>query len=77
MAMTSDQYKDRAERLLVNYFKAIAKKAGMEWEPDYTAEIAVAVDDIVCAAVEEMQEILGRAQDAIASELQDIRELLP
>jgi hypothetical protein len=43
-------HRDRAVRLLVNYFEAIAKKAGMKWDPDYTAEIDEAVSAIVAAA---------------------------
>lgn len=46
--------RERAAALLVNYFKAIAKQAGMRWDPDYTAEIGEAVDAIVDAAVEAM-----------------------
>ena len=41
---------DRAKALLVNYFHAIAKKAGMPWDSDYTAEIEEAVDHIIDAA---------------------------
>jgi len=39
--------RDRAVALLVNYFEAIAKKAGMKWDPDYTAEVGEAVDAII------------------------------
>lgn len=39
--------RERAVELLVNYLEAIAKKAGMKWDPDYTAEIREAVDAIV------------------------------
>lgn len=42
--------RDRAVRLLVNYFAAIAQHAGMRWDPDYTAEITEAVDAIVKTA---------------------------
>lgn len=37
--------------LLVNYFEAIARKAGIQWDADYTAEIAAAVDHIIDTAV--------------------------
>lgn len=51
-----NQHSARAVHLLVNYFEAIAKKAGMRWDSDYTAEIHEAVDYIVSAAVEAMRE---------------------
>jgi len=44
-------HRDRAVVLLVNYFEAIARKAGMKWDPDYTMEIGEAVDEIINAAV--------------------------
>jgi hypothetical protein len=47
--------REKAARLLVNYFQAIAKHAGMKWDPDYTVEIEQAVDEIVEAAVSEAQ----------------------
>lgn len=42
--------RDRAVQLLVNYFDAIARKAGLRWDPDYTAEIGEAVDAIIEAS---------------------------
>lgn len=52
--------RDRAVVLLVNYFEALAKKSGMKWDPDYTAEIGEAVDAIIDAALE-----VARTDDAI------------
>lgn len=49
-------HRDRAVVLLVNYFEAIAKKAGMTWDADYTAEISEAVDEIVSAAILEVRD---------------------
>lgn len=46
-------HRDRAVSLLVNYFKAIAKKAGMPWDADYTTEVGEAVDEIIEAAIAE------------------------
>jgi hypothetical protein len=45
-------HRDRAVALLVNYLEAIARKAGMKWDADYTAEIGEAVDAIIEAAVD-------------------------
>jgi len=45
-------HRDRAVSLLVNYFEAIARKAGMRWDPDYTAEINEAVGQIIEATRE-------------------------
>jgi hypothetical protein len=39
--------RDRAVGLLVNYFEALARHAGMKWDPDYTVEIGEAVDEII------------------------------
>jgi hypothetical protein len=47
-------HRERAVVLLVNYFEAIARKAGMPWDADYTVEIGEAVDEIVAAAVQEV-----------------------
>jgi hypothetical protein len=44
-------HRDRAVALLVNYFEAIAKKAGMRWDADYTTEVGEAVDAIIEASV--------------------------
>jgi hypothetical protein len=44
---TMSAARDRAVALLVNYFEAIAKKAGMPWHPDYTVEIGEAVDAMI------------------------------
>jgi hypothetical protein len=52
MTVVSNQFSERAVNLLVNYFQAIATKAGMRWDSDYTVEIHEAVDAIVTAAVE-------------------------
>jgi hypothetical protein len=54
-ARPGDTTRDQAVRLLVNYFETIAKKAGMTWDPDYTAEISGAVDLIIEAALVEAQ----------------------
>jgi hypothetical protein len=43
----STTHRDRAVSLLVNYFEAIARKAGMKWDADYTTEIGEAVDAII------------------------------
>jgi len=45
------EHRDQAVRLLVNYFESIARKAGMKWDPDYTAEITDAVDHIIQATL--------------------------
>ena len=45
-------HRQRAKDLLVHYFETIAKRAGMKWDRDYTAEIECVVDDIIDAAVE-------------------------
>ena len=50
-------HRDRAVALLVNYFEAIAKKAGMKWDPDYTAEIGEAVDEIIEATIERLADL--------------------
>lgn len=50
--MNAAQHKAKATELLVNYFEAIAKRAGMKWDGDYTAEIGEAVDQVVDAAIE-------------------------
>jgi hypothetical protein len=59
--------RDRAVALLVNYFEAVAKKAGMPWQPDYTAELGEAVDAILEAALDE-----ARADDAIGQRMDAI-----
>lgn len=48
--MTRDSEANQAKALLVNYFQAIAKRAGMTWDNDYTVEIEDAVDHIIEAA---------------------------
>lgn len=62
---------DRAVTLLVNYFEAIAKKAGMRWDADYTAEIREAVESIVQAALE-----AARSDDAIGQRMDEITRRL-
>jgi hypothetical protein len=42
--------RDRAKAVLLNYFQAIARHAGMAWQRDYTVEIESVVDDIIEAA---------------------------
>ena len=56
--MSSD-HRIEAKKLLLNYFKAVAEKAGMKWDPDYTAEVEDIVDHIVDAAVEEACEYVN------------------
>ena len=53
-------HRAQAATLLVNYFQAIAAKAGMRWDPDYTAEIGEAVNHIVDAADERLSSIERR-----------------
>jgi len=48
---------EKAKALLVNYFEAIAKKAGMKWDRDYTIEIGDAIDHIIEAAAERAIEL--------------------
>jgi hypothetical protein len=64
-------HRDRAATLLVNYFEAIAKKAGMAWDADYTAEISEAVEAIVEAALE-----AARTDDAIGQRMDEITRRL-
>jgi hypothetical protein len=54
-----NDHRERAVLLLVNYFEAIARAAGMKWDPDYTAEIREAVEAIVTAAVKGADERLN------------------
>jgi hypothetical protein len=58
MAYTAAGHRQAATDLLVNYFQAIAHKAGMQWDPDYTAEIALAVEHIAHAAAMEVADAL-------------------
>jgi hypothetical protein len=44
------QARNRAVDLFVHYFKAVAAKAGMTWDRDYSVEIEAAVDAIIEAA---------------------------
>jgi hypothetical protein len=53
--------RDKAVALLINYFSAIATKAGMKWDPDYTAEVGEAVDRIIDAAVEKARDEFQKA----------------
>lgn len=58
MAYTAAGHRQAATDLLVNYFQAIARKAGMKWDSDYTAEIAAAVEHIAHAAAMQVAETL-------------------
>lgn len=55
----ADAHERDATTLLVNYLEAIAKKAGMPWDADYTAEVAQAVNHIVMAATITVREEFG------------------
>lgn len=57
---SASEHKQKATDLLVNYLQAIATKAGMRWDPDYSAEVGQAVDEIVEAANGELRERLQR-----------------
>jgi hypothetical protein len=51
-------HKAEAAQLLVHYFQMIAKKAGLPWESDHTAEIEAAVEHIIDAARDEVRDDL-------------------
>jgi len=55
---------DEAKRILTNYFEVLARKVGMQWEADYTAELEAAIEHIIDAAViqarTELLDDLGR-----------------
>jgi hypothetical protein len=57
-----NDHRDRAVRLLVNYFEALAKKTRMPWDPDYTAEIGEAVDEIIAATLQEAMDAMRRSR---------------
>jgi hypothetical protein len=56
-------HRDRAVALLVNYFEAIAKRAGMKWDADYTAEIGEAVDAIIEASADALRDQLANLDE--------------
>lgn len=66
-------HRDRAVVLLVNYFEAIAKKAGMKWDADYTVEIGEAVDAIVEEALQaaRVDDAIGQRMDELTRRLDD------
>lgn len=51
-------YREQAKRLLKNYFKAIASKAGIRWDSDYDVEIADIVDLIMDGVKKELMQEL-------------------
>lgn len=55
--------RDNAVHLLVNYLQAIAEKAAMPWQQDYTVEIGDAIDHIITAAVKETLAQLEQQQE--------------
>jgi len=70
------EHQAQATKLLVNYFQAIAQKAGMPWDADYTAEIDQAVEHIVLAAVSLSQEALVQSNRDCQFEQQNPHEWL-
>jgi hypothetical protein len=68
-------HRERAVGLLVNYFEAIAKKAGMSWDADYTAEIGEAVDAILAEAVDEHDDQQLEIVRRLDKHEREIREL--
>jgi len=67
------EMRDRGVALLVHYFEAIAKKAGMAWDADYTVEIEEAADCLLTAAVLEAE---AREDDHKDAELSNLDERL-
>lgn len=55
-------YREQAKRLLKNYFKAIASKAGMRWDSDYDVEIADIVDLIMDGVKKELMQELQKVK---------------
>jgi hypothetical protein len=47
---------ETAADFLIHYFRMIAKRAGIEWDSDYSAEIRNAVDRLMDAARDIAQE---------------------
>ena len=57
---------DDAAHLFIHYFRMIAQKAGIEWDPDYSAEIRTAIDYL-----------MGAVRDIVSEEIRDHAENAP
>lgn len=72
-----NEHRDRAVRLLVNYFSAIAAKAGFRWDPDYSVEVGEAVDEMILAAQEpQLSEHAKQVQQLIDQRLSHLEDLV-
>ena len=49
-------HKDRAKRLLMNYFTVLGSKLGIVWEYENIAEIEEIIDSIIAAAKQEIRQ---------------------
>jgi ribosome-associated toxin RatA of RatAB toxin-antitoxin module len=65
MNYNSDDCKQKAKRLLVNYFEGLFQHVGVRWDSDNDAEIDLAVEYIITASILRYTEMSNLALDKV------------